>query len=99
MILALLIGSTVLNVLQLVVIAALMDKRRDDEAVSPRLEQWRDNLARKDREDPESSRPKQAPKPFRARKSFREARKQFEDAHDPQRMSRARVEKFAQAKE
>ena len=35
------------------------------------------------------------PKPFRARKGFREVRREFEDAHDPQRLSRVRVERFA----
>ena len=35
------------------------------------------------------------PKPFRARKGFREVRREFEDAHDPRRVSYARVERFA----
>jgi hypothetical protein len=34
-------------------------------------------------------------KPFRAKKSFREVKKQFEDERDPRRMARERVEKFA----
>jgi len=33
------------------------------------------------------------PKPFRARKGFREVRREFEDAHDPRRVSYARVER------
>ena len=43
----------------------------------------------------EESKPVSRPKPFRARRAFREVRREFEDAHDPQRLSRARVERFA----
>ncbi len=39
------------------------------------------------------------PKPFRARKGFREVRREFEDAHDPRRVSYARVERFAKQAE
>ena len=39
------------------------------------------------------------PKPFRARKGFREVRREFEDAHDPRRVSHARVERFAKQAE
>jgi hypothetical protein len=42
----------------------------------------------------EEPKPVSRPKPFRARKGFREVRREFEDAHDPQRLSRARVERF-----
>ena len=43
----------------------------------------------------EEPKPLPRPKPFRARKGFREVRREFEDAHDPQRLSRVRVERFA----
>ena len=39
------------------------------------------------------------PRPFRARKGFREVRREFEDAHDPRRVSYARVERFAKQAE
>ena len=39
------------------------------------------------------------PKPFRARKGFREVRREFEDAHDPRRVSYAQVERFAKQAE
>ena len=38
-------------------------------------------------------------RPFRARKGFREVRREFEDAHDPRRVSYARVERFAKRAE
>lgn len=93
MIASLLFGSIALNVLLFVAVIALLDKRNDDA--------WRDEqaIAPDDRQATPQATHTAKPKPFRARKSFREARKQFEDAHDPQRMSRERVEKFAQAKE
>lgn len=42
------------------------------------------------------SKPVSVSKPFRARKAFREVKRQFEDAHDPRRISLKRVERFAQ---
>jgi hypothetical protein len=39
-----------------------------------------------------------AQKPFRTRKAFRELKRSFEDAHDPQRMSQRRVERFGKDK-
>ena len=43
----------------------------------------------------EEPKPISRPKPFRARKAFRELRREFEDAHDPRRTSYERVERFA----
>jgi hypothetical protein len=44
----------------------------------------------------EESKPVSVPKPFRARKAFREVKRQFEDAHDPRRVSMKQVERFVQ---
>ncbi|WP_150110614.1 hypothetical protein [Granulicella mallensis] len=44
----------------------------------------------------EASKPVSIPKPFRARKAFREVKRQFEDAHDPRRISMRQVERFVQ---
>ena len=43
----------------------------------------------------EARKPISRPKPFRARKAFREVRREFEDAHDPRRVSYERMERFA----
>ena len=44
----------------------------------------------------EESKPVSVPKPFRARKAFREVKRQFEDAHDPRKISMKRVEMLVQ---
>jgi hypothetical protein len=47
----------------------------------------------------EEPKPVRRSKPFRTRRAFREVRRQFEDAHDPRRMSLERVERFAKQAE
>lgn len=97
----LLVASVLLNVLLVVVVVALWNHTWELQSVVTKSQErgsFQANVA--NLLNPQASQPiKPTKKAFRAHKSFREVKQQYEDAHDPQRMSRQRVEQFAKAKE